>query len=50
MPVDLPPAKTAAAAAIIRPSIGYGRSIAFTAGFMLVLGALLLASRWFAIA
>lgn len=49
MPVELPPAKTGAAA-ISRPSISYGRSIAFTAGFMLVLGVLLLARNWIVIA
>lgn len=50
MPVELPPAKTGAAAAISRPAISYGRSIAFTAGFMVVLGVLLLARSWIVIA
>ena len=49
MPVELPPAKTGAAT-IARPSISYGRSIAFASGFMLVLGVLLLAGRWLVIA
>jgi hypothetical protein len=49
MPVELPPAK-AGAGTISRPAITYGRSIAFTSGFMLVLGVLLLASRWLVLA
>ncbi|UXN72309.1 hypothetical protein N8D56_13070 [Devosia sp. A8/3-2] len=48
MPVELPPAK-GGAVAVSRPSIGYGRSIAFASGFMLVLGILLLAGRWMVI-
>lgn len=49
MPVELPPTKSRAAT-ISRPAIGYGRSIAFASGFMLVLGILLLVGGWVVIA
>lgn len=45
MPVELPPTKTEAGT-VSRPSFRHASTIAFTAGFALVLGALLLVSRW----